>query len=319
MRKAIRLRLCIASEAAFTLVELLVVIAIIGILVALLLPAIQSAREAARRAQCMNNLKQIGLATHNFHDVKQGLPVGRVMCHHGTWASELWPYLEESAIAGLWDPTKAFWFQPQQAREAQVQAYFCPSRRRPPQLSVLGQDKRKGQDVQGATADYSACMGDGTDIYRIYDYYDQGANGLILSFSDMFLNCGGSDPDSLFRGQSPLVKFKSILDGTSKTLMFGEKQIPERGFGLYRAPREFFDDNSVYNGDNVGTTGRFAGPGFGLARTAEEEHQTNFGSPHPGICQFVFADGSVHSISVAVDEVSLGYFANRKDGNAAEL
>jgi prepilin-type N-terminal cleavage/methylation domain-containing protein len=205
----------ISRLTAFTLVELLVVIAIIGILVALLLPAIQQARESARRAQCMNNLKQIGLAAHNFHDTKNGLPIGRVMCHHGTWASELWPYLEEAAISSLWDPVKAFWYQPQKAREAQVPVYFCPSRRVPPQLSVLGQDWRKGQDVQGATADYSACVGDGTDSFKVLDYYDKGANGVILCYGDMFFNCGGNDPDSLFRGQSPLIKFKSILDGTS--------------------------------------------------------------------------------------------------------
>src|SRR5262245_3571038 len=86
----------------FTLVELLVVIAIIGILIALLLPAVQAAREAARRGQCTNNLKQMGVAIHNFHSARGALPRSRMMCHFGTWASELWPFVEETALVEQW-------------------------------------------------------------------------------------------------------------------------------------------------------------------------------------------------------------------------
>ena len=78
---------------AFTLVELLVVIAIIGMLVALLLPAVQSAREAARRTQCTNNVKQIGLAIHNFHDARKILPPCRIVEHHATWALVILPWV----------------------------------------------------------------------------------------------------------------------------------------------------------------------------------------------------------------------------------
>src|SRR3954468_8997214 len=103
-RVAMRLR----SRGGFTLVELLVVIAIIGILVALLLPAIQAAREAARRTQCLNHLKQVGLAMHLYNDARKSLPPSRMPCWHGTWASAIWPYLEEGTIAQQWDPTMGY-------------------------------------------------------------------------------------------------------------------------------------------------------------------------------------------------------------------
>src|SRR5262245_40234739 len=99
--------------AGFTLVELLVVIAIIGILVALLLPAIQAAREAARRTQCANNLKNIGLALHNYADAKKTLPpaTGLVMglgeINGGTWVVKIWPYIEEQALYDKFDQKKA--------------------------------------------------------------------------------------------------------------------------------------------------------------------------------------------------------------------
>jgi prepilin-type N-terminal cleavage/methylation domain-containing protein len=91
-----------SQRHAFTLVELLVVIAIIGVLVALLLPAVQAAREAARRSQCSNNLKQLGIAFHNHHDVKGGLPAGRAACCWGTWIVPTMPYLELKNVSDLY-------------------------------------------------------------------------------------------------------------------------------------------------------------------------------------------------------------------------
>jgi len=88
----------------FTLVELLVVIAIIGILIALLLPAVQAAREAARRSQCTNNLKQIALAVHNYHDTYKVFPIGNWTTAYGTWLVSLLPFIEQQALADRYQP-----------------------------------------------------------------------------------------------------------------------------------------------------------------------------------------------------------------------
>src|SRR5688500_7163189 len=87
------------TRVGFTLVELLVVIAIIGVLVSLLLPAVQAAREAARRSQCTNNLKQLGLGMQNFHDTKKELPSGSVSAYYGTWLPQILPFIEQQQLA----------------------------------------------------------------------------------------------------------------------------------------------------------------------------------------------------------------------------
>ena len=87
-----------STRPAFTLVELLVVIAIIGVLVALLLPAVQAARESARRSQCVNKLKQLGLAFQNHHDAQGRLPAGSISCCWGTWQMAVLPYMEQQQL-----------------------------------------------------------------------------------------------------------------------------------------------------------------------------------------------------------------------------
>ena len=317
-----------SKSFGFTIVELLVVIAIIGVLVALLLPAVQAAREAARRMQCSNHLKQIGLAMHSFHDARRAFPANRMACHHGTWASEIWPYLEETNLTGQWDKVKSFHMQPPASRQANVAAYFCPSRRSPPQLSVIGQDNRGyATGLNGGLADFAANVGDGS---QSNDYYHDGANGVFVCTSatppqlGAFHGCtpdpndGDATTDAVdlkFTGEPLYVSIDSIRDGTGKTILIGEKQLPPRGFGYYVTPSgEATYDSSVYNGDGFHVPGRFAGQAYGLARNSEEAVQTNFGGPHPGVCQFVFADGSVHAIAIEIDGVTLGYLAHRKDG-----
>ena len=115
--------------SGFTLVELLVVIAIIGMLVAMLLPAVNAARAAARRTQCINNLKQMGLAIQNFENAKTQLPSVRVTCHHGTWYTEIWPFLEEQNLTEQWHREYSYHYQSEATRMSQVTVFFCPSRR----------------------------------------------------------------------------------------------------------------------------------------------------------------------------------------------
>ncbi len=153
------------KRTAFTLVELLVVIAIIGILIAFLLPAIQAARESARRSQCQSNLKQIGLAIQNYHDTRKSFPMGRNAWdqYAVSWAFFILPYMEETSIYNSWD-SHAKVDDPKNAAAMRtpVETYACPSRRRAAADRNFDNNEAPPppQDMGVATlADYSANAG----------------------------------------------------------------------------------------------------------------------------------------------------------------
>src|SRR5262245_38672515 len=162
------------SRPGFTLIELLVVIAIIAVLIGLLLPAVQKVREAAARTQCVNNLKQIGLAFHNYHDTNSALPPARID-DGATWAVFILPYIEQDNLHKLFDYLKPWPDQPAaflDAARAGVKTYLCPSRGRSSVLSIAGDDGNgisgwvpyapgdfvyKGVHVPGPVGDYAVC------------------------------------------------------------------------------------------------------------------------------------------------------------------
>jgi prepilin-type N-terminal cleavage/methylation domain-containing protein/prepilin-type processing-associated H-X9-DG protein len=293
---------------AFTLIELLVVIAIIAILIALLVPAVQKVREAAGRTQCQNNLKQIGLACHNYHDTFKGLPPVRISRNeYATWAVLILPFIEQDAVYKQWNIQNKFSVQTQAAREALVPIYFCPSRREP--MLSIGTDCQ--EKVPGSTGDYAGCVGDGATQNT------KDANGSMIVAH--VLNPRSPDPNDqdnppgspnvAILSFRPYLNFGSITDGTSNTLMIGERHVQSTGLGRYDR-----GDNCFYSGYEYRSAEARAGASHTLISNPTSSSIQRFGGPHQGVCQFVFVDGSVRPLLTSIDGTNLGRLANRHDG-----
>jgi prepilin-type N-terminal cleavage/methylation domain-containing protein/prepilin-type processing-associated H-X9-DG protein len=330
------------SRRAFTLIELLVVIAIIGILIALLLPAVQKVREAAQRSQCANNLKQLALACHNFQDAYGCLPPARVARDaYATWPVLIMPYVEQDNIYKLWSIQNGYApsdVQPNDgARQALVKTFFCPARRQP-MLDKLGQDTGANGDgdvhSQGACGDYACCAGDNASGHARNQHIADGAmiNGHVLGHYNPVQGVDDGDRengidqpnanppvlplipigpprDLSFTGYTSVA---NITDGSSNTFLIGEKHVRPDHLG------ESGDgDKAYYSGLSYNTAQRVAGPSFSLVKDVHDggsNHADRFGGPHPGICMFAFVDGHVTGISTNIDDVNLGRLANRMDG-----
>ncbi len=316
-----------ASRRGFTLIELLVVIAIIGVLIALLLPAVQSAREAARRAQCTNNLKQVALAAHNYHDAFTSLPPGRKGCCWGTWQIFILPQLEQNAaydsfnFNGNNDPAaralghdgnfRYFGVTNQTVANLDISAYLCPSdsgENSNPPITRTVQEFGTSKRYICKYRNYVANLGNTT-----LSQLDIPAFNIVFRGAP-FLDMGSPNIDigpeySPGRTTRKTADFGAIKDGLSNTLMFSEIIIPQgrdlRGFtqwGDATGFQGFLTPNS--NSPDVidGFWCNNVAPNPPCTPVTEELDKTFAArSEHPGGVVAALCDGSVKFFKESID------------------
>jgi prepilin-type N-terminal cleavage/methylation domain-containing protein/prepilin-type processing-associated H-X9-DG protein len=295
-------------RAAFTLVELLVVIAIIGILVSMLLPAVQSAREAARRLECKNNLKQLGLALHTYHTAHDAFPAAASIsvpsqCSSGDCRGNpiymvLLPYLEQGNIEAKYSYTQnwgtAGWTDP--ARDTPLSVYRCPSESKFSEFPFR----------------------------RVYFAVTGGKTLTVHNWrGDVFV-------DGLF-AVNQWRSISQVRDGTSNTLAIGESVHPAKfgmgpGYGVAAqgGPCPWWDSVACAQSGNCATSYQSLGRSVRSAKhpinanilpmTDDEENDAPFGSYHSGGASFVFADGHVDFLSETIDTVTYQNLSTRAGG-----
>ncbi|MBA2113254.1 DUF1559 domain-containing protein [Bremerella alba] len=290
--------------SGFTLVELLVVIAIIGVLVALLLPAVQQAREAARRIQCSNNLKQIGLALHNYHDTYRAFPAGYRIDHNNGetsptygWTVALLPFIEQDNLYEALSP-----HQPRplaevyvsgasttdrQLLQTRIDGYRCPS----DVTADLNNLCKFGNTAhfEVATSNYVAIAGDGSNP--------------TVDFS--VTPAKARDSLGMFWGDS-FLSFRDMVDGSSNVVVVSERDGGKAsGNGTFKAAAWLGNGRQNYNSDYAAAR-CLARSSFGINRdfyaiSSSGNQGKGVSSLHPGGVQVVMGDGSVNFMAETVN------------------
>ncbi|MDR0337232.1 MAG: DUF1559 domain-containing protein [Planctomycetaceae bacterium] len=345
------------TRRGFTLVELLVVIAIIGVLIALLLPAVQAAREAARRMQCTNHLKQTVIAAHNFHDTQNGIvpvTVGNIVSsgtgtgdasqHASCWVL-LFPYLEQTA---LYDQAKSYGFdfdygnvwwndldEPERNSWGSVSSVKCPSRRSGISVYYRGdanEDVSNNSNRSGPLSDYSVVMAAKNEATN-NEWWWHNRPGKNRDFEEIIgpFRVAMLKIEDNYNTWEPRDNMSWWQDGTSNQAIIGEKHIPLSRVG--KAENQSGDISYLVTGGwRIGAAralGRCSvnGTPYGvrIAKPSEfvDSSQVSdhggFGSYHPAISNFAMGDGSVHPFQVTTSTNILLYISVVNDGNVFEF
>ncbi len=334
-----------AFSSAFTLVELLVVIAIIGILIALLLPAIQAAREAGRRTQCMNNLKQMGLACQAYANTKKTLPPGKIWNanEYSNWAIEILPFVEELTLF------RQYQFNQTNAnaandlvRTSSINVQYCPSDPNPPQVITGiagGGNAAKGsyKGVAGRT------WGDAPSSTCSFDDYKVSFSAVEERITDrgpLYVVIIDSTTATIPAMKAPL-RVNQIKDGTSNTMLIGEyttTSVPTRS-AFWAASYYKLNLGSIWLLNGYKTNPQFAlqamagqfDPDYdkcnanmtklGTLSRADQPCNGGFTGIHGagGVINFVFCDGSVHTLSATGDIRVLSDLATTNGGETTQV
>ena len=325
----------------FTLVELLVVIAIIGVLVALLLPAVQAARESSRRTQCLNNLKQISLGMHLHHDAKGAFPFGNKGNGAGyghNWRLFILPYVEQEALYNLFDQTQSTWSNAMApSNGAWIPCYRCPSTPLPRNAVAMNPSGTTYSNVQRVT--YVGISGATTQAFTGSGYTERRQTNAASTTGC----CTGGDISAggvLVPNQA--INFRDITDGSSSTMV-----VSEQGDFIIQLDGKKVDWNTGWHGWLIGTS-QTGVPGtsgvnpadnrtFGLVTVRYQNNQLrgwpNGGDCSKGVCpnfgsnvplnsahgngvNVGLADGSGRFLANNTPLLLLAQFATRDDGAA---